>query len=187
DAGRTARALALHAPYHEAVGRALDAAGTPRQAPVLVAVHSFTPRLHGSERPWHIGVLWDKDPRLPLRLLAALRVRRDVVVGDNEPYSGRHPADFTIDHHAEPRGIAHVGIEIRQDMIRDPEGQARWAGIVGDALAGVLGDPALYRPAAPAEGAGAARRGAAPPGPGPHGGAEAAAAAPAAARSAGQT
>src|SRR5690606_33907776 len=120
-ASKAARADALYWPYHDAVDRALDAATTDDARPVMIAVHSFTPRLHGIERPWHVGVLWDKDPRLPVKLLAALRRHPDIVAGDNEPYSGRHPADFTIDHHAEPRGIAHASIEIRQDMIRDED------------------------------------------------------------------
>jgi predicted N-formylglutamate amidohydrolase len=66
------------------------------------------------------------------------------VVGDNEPYSGRHSADYSIDHHAEARGLAHAGIEIRQDLIEDEPGQARWARIVGDALQSVLDDRRLY-------------------------------------------
>jgi predicted N-formylglutamate amidohydrolase len=148
-AGKAQRTRELYAPYHAAVGRVLDAATTPDEAPVLLAIHSFTPRQSGIERPWHVGVLWDKDPRLPLRLLAKLRHDRDVVVGDNEPYSGRHPADYTIDHHAEGRGIAHVGIEIRQDLIRDDAGQARWAERLADALRDVLDDSAMYRHAAP--------------------------------------
>jgi predicted N-formylglutamate amidohydrolase len=146
DAAKAARAAALYWPYHDAVDRVLDEATTDDARPVMIAVHSFTPRQHGIERPWHVGVLWDKDPRLPLRLLAALRGHADIVAGDNEPYSGRHPADFTIDHHAEPRGIAHLSIEIRQDLIRDDAGQMRWAERLADVLDGVLDDPALYRP-----------------------------------------
>jgi predicted N-formylglutamate amidohydrolase len=122
-----------------------DADPAEDSAPVLIAIHSFTPRMHGVARPWHIGVLWDKDPRLAVPLLAALRARAGVLAGDNEPYSGRHPADYTIDHHAEPRGIAHASIEIRQDLIRDEAGQREWAERLAAALAPVLEDDALYR------------------------------------------
>lgn len=146
-AAKAARAEAFYWPYHDAVARALDEATAPDATPVMIAVHSFTPRLHGIERPWHVGVLWDKDPRLPLKLLAALRAHPDIVAGDNEPYSGRHPADFTIDHHAEPRGIAHLSLEIRQDLIRDEPGQLRWAERIAEVLEEVLKDGALYRPA----------------------------------------
>ena len=89
-------------------------------------------------------MLWDTDPRLPLPLMRALRAGRDIVVADNEPYSGRHPADFTIDHHAEPLGIAHTGIEIRQDLVRDEIGQERWASRLADALRPLLEQDALY-------------------------------------------
>jgi predicted N-formylglutamate amidohydrolase len=142
-AAKAARAQALYAPYHDAIDRAL-AAMMQEGAPVMVAVHSFTPRLHGIERPWHLGVLWDKDPRLPLRLMAKLRRHDDIVVGDNEPYSGRHPADYTIDTHAERLGIAHTGIEIRQDLIRDASGQLRWAERLADVLQDLLDDDSLY-------------------------------------------
>lgn len=141
------RAASLYRPYHEAVRRLIDAKTSADRAPVLVAIHSFTPRQHGVARPWHIGVLWDKDPRLPIALLQALRAQRGTVVADNEPYSGRHEADYTIDHHAELQGLAHASVEIRQDLIRDEPGQARWAERLGDALAAVLDSRQLYDPA----------------------------------------
>jgi predicted N-formylglutamate amidohydrolase len=66
------------------------------------------------------------------------------VIGDNEPYSGRHPADYTIDHHAESRGIPHVSIEVRQDLISDADGVEHWALVLHDALRETLADPGLY-------------------------------------------
>lgn len=143
---KAARAEALYTPYHDAIDDLIDARATAERSPVFIAIHSFTPRQHGMDRPWHIGVLWDKDPRLPVRLLHALRRQPGLVVADNEPYSGRHPADYTIDHHAEPRGLAHASIEIRQDLIRDEAGQARWAERLAEALGAVLDDGALYDP-----------------------------------------
>jgi predicted N-formylglutamate amidohydrolase len=144
EAMHAARIDALFRPYHDAVRAAIDLhiAGTRR--PVLVSIHSFTPRQHGVARPWQVGVLWDRDPRLAVPLMSALRAGGDIVVGDNEPYSGRHPADFTIDHHAEPLGLAHASIEIRQDLIADAHGQRRWAERIGEALETVLADEMLY-------------------------------------------
>lgn len=145
DAARKAqRAREIFEPYHTTVRRILTAASTAGLAPVLIAMHSFTPRLHGVARPWHVGVLWDQDPRLALPLLETLRRERGLAVGDNEPYSGRHPADFTMDHHAEALRIAHVSIEVRQDLVRDERGQAEWAERLTEALRHVLADPALY-------------------------------------------
>jgi predicted N-formylglutamate amidohydrolase len=146
DAARELRRRALYEPYHGAIASLLDALTTKTANPAFIGIHSFTPRFHGTERPWRVGVLWDSDPRLPVPLLAALRARGGFVVGDNEPYSGRHRADYSVDHHAERRGLAHVGIEIRQDSIADPAGQDRWAGIVGDALAEVLADESCFDP-----------------------------------------
>jgi len=142
---RAHRAKAIFKPYHEALRRLTHSFSSTGQRPVMIGIHSFTPYLYGLFRPWEIGVLWDKDARLPLPLMAALRAA-GIRVGDNVPYSGRHPADFTIDHHAEPEGLAHVGIEIRQDLISDPEGQRRWAAKMAEVLDLVLTREDLYRP-----------------------------------------
>jgi predicted N-formylglutamate amidohydrolase len=138
------RRRALFDPYHAAIEAAIAAATTGERVPACLGIHSFTPRFHGTRRPWHVGVLWDADPRIALPLMARLRAA-GFVVGDNEPYSGRHPADYSIDTHAEARGLAHAGIEIRQDLIADAPGQERCARILGDALAPILADRALYR------------------------------------------
>lgn len=142
---KSRRARALYKPYHEAIRALVHRKTRGDTVPVFIAVHSFTPHMNGFDRPWHVGVLWDKDPRLALPLMAALRADRSIVVGDNEPYSGRHPADFTIDHHAEATGLAHTGIELRQDLLATEEGRDQWAARLGDALEAILEDPSLYR------------------------------------------
>lgn len=141
---RGARARDVYHPYHRTIRQRIDVGTNAEQTPVFIAIHSFTPRANGVERPCHVGVLWDRDPRLPLPLMRALREDPDIVVADNEPYSGRHPADFTIDHHAEPLGLAHAGIEIRQDLVRDDVGQEQWAARLADALRPVLEQEAVY-------------------------------------------
>lgn len=142
---RAQRMAALYAPYHTAVSRAVGSLTTADRAPVMIGIHSFTPRQHGLDRPWDIGVLWDADARLALPLMANLRSGGDLCVGDNMPYSGRHPADFTIDHHAESLGLACAGIEIRQDLVAGPGGQAVWSDRLARALEAVLADDGLYR------------------------------------------
>jgi predicted N-formylglutamate amidohydrolase len=145
---RAARIDALYRPYHAAIEAELAALEGPGILPALVAVHSFTPVMGGKARPWHAGVLWDRDPRLALPLLDALRRDPGLVIGDNEPYSGRHPAGFTIDHHAEPRGRAHLSVELRQDLVDSPAGAAQWAERLSVALAPILAQAALYDPVA---------------------------------------
>jgi len=133
-ADRIARAAALYDPYHAEIDRLVQSMSSAAHGPVFVAIHSFTPSYCRTKRHWDVGVLWDKDPRLAIPMLEYLRSIDGLVVGDNEPYSGRHPADYSIDYHAEPRGIAHVGIEIRQDLLADRSGRERWGEILGHAL-----------------------------------------------------
>ena len=146
-AGRGARAREIFEPYHAALAAELDAAAAtfgPDVAPALVAIHSFTDVFGGRARPWHCGILWDRDPRLAVPLLAALRGEPGLVVGDNEPYSGRHPADYTVDHHGERLGRPHVCIEVRQDLLADDAGIDAWGERLARHLAPLLSDPALY-------------------------------------------
>jgi predicted N-formylglutamate amidohydrolase len=142
---RKARVDELFAPYHRAIDERLSAWLDGERVPALIAIHSFTPVLRGQCRPWHCGVLWDRDPRVPVPLLAALRRAADLLVGDNEPYSGRDLADYTIDVHAERRGWPHVCIEVRQDLLGDALGIERWADLLARSLAPILEDAALYR------------------------------------------
>jgi predicted N-formylglutamate amidohydrolase len=146
EAEKHTRIEALFDPYHAEIDRQIETLARPGQRPAFLAIHSFTPHFHRLRRPWHVGILWDKDPRLAVPMLQYLRGLAGVCVGDNEPYSGRHPADYSIDHHAEPRGLAHVGIEIRQDLIRDEQGQTLWAGHIGDALDFALRHCAAFEP-----------------------------------------
>ena len=143
-AERERRAETLYWPYHHAVRDELTRLEAAAKAPALIAIHSFTPTLNGAPRPWHVGVLWDKDPRIPVPMMDALRQVTGITVGDNEPYSGRHPADFTVDHHAEAEGLPHVSIEVRQDLITTDEGVAHWAEVLADVLLPILDDSSLY-------------------------------------------
>ena len=73
-------------------------------------------------------MLYDRDPRLAQRCCdAAARGAGDLVVGDNEPYAVSDATDYTIPVHAERRGLPHVEIEIRQDLIAEAPGQILWA------------------------------------------------------------
>ncbi|MCP3999707.1 MAG: N-formylglutamate amidohydrolase [Gammaproteobacteria bacterium] len=141
---REARANAFYWPYHHAVRDALRNLEQLVAAPALLAIHSFTPQMNGSLRPWHLGALWDKDDRMALPFIRHFRETTNVVVGDNEPYSGRHPADFTLDHHAEAEGLPHLGIEIRQDLIDSDTGAKYWAAILANALKPILEDNTLF-------------------------------------------
>jgi predicted N-formylglutamate amidohydrolase len=126
-----------YAPYHGEISRLIGLALAAGHPPVIVSIHSFTDVWRGSKRPWHCGVLWDKDPRLAGILLRGFKREQSLVVGDNEPYSGRLKGDCLWQHGTQ-RGLAHAIIEVRQDLIADEKGQREWgariAAIVKDAL-----------------------------------------------------
>ncbi len=140
-AARQQRFDAIFVPYHDAIDRRLAAiAGMP----ALISVHSFTPAMQGFARPWHAGILWDDDPRIAAPLLAALGAEAEIVVGDNLPYSAREPRGYTVSHHAHARGLPHVAIELRQDLVADDAGVRGWAERLARVLKPILARPDLY-------------------------------------------
>lgn len=122
-AGHEARLERLYRPYHAALEQWLDEA-PPK---LILSLHSFTPQLESSRdlRPWQCGVLYNRDERAARIALPLLEAQR-LVVGDQQPYSGKL-LNTTMNRHAEARGIPYFGIEIRQDQIADPAGHALWA------------------------------------------------------------
>ncbi|HEX4508229.1 MAG TPA: N-formylglutamate amidohydrolase [Alphaproteobacteria bacterium] len=127
QAEREQRIAEIYRPYHDRIAAELDrrqAAGIPT---LLVAIHSFTPVYRGVARPWHCGMLYNRDPRLADAMMALLRAEGGLVVGDNQPYAVSDESDYTIPVHAEKRGLPYGEIEIRQDLIADEAGQAEWA------------------------------------------------------------
>ncbi len=128
------RASALYWPYHVAIDDQIERLRKAGPLPALISIHSFTPVLNGESREWQMGVLWDHDEKTRAIFLEGLR-SAGYHVGDNEPYSGKAPQDFTIDTHAETIGLPHVGIEIRQDLVDDDEGVAEVAAVMRDVIA----------------------------------------------------
>jgi predicted N-formylglutamate amidohydrolase len=143
---RKQRIECFYTPYRTAINDMLGGYKAKRIVPAFISIHTFTPEMAGFSRPWHAGILWDKDPRIPVALIKNLRKHAGGFhIGDNEPYSGKELSDYTIDHHAEAAGLPHVSIEVRQDLVTTEEGAERWAGILADALHDILADPDLYR------------------------------------------
>lgn len=136
------RIQALFDPYHEAIGHSMAHLWKRGPAPVLFSVHSFTPHFEDQERPWDVGILWKRDPRLAVPLMERLRAR-GLTVGDNEPYSALEMA-YTIDAHAGAAGLATCVIEIRQDQVSDQSGIDHWAQILKEDLASISKDPNLF-------------------------------------------
>jgi predicted N-formylglutamate amidohydrolase len=128
-----ARASAIFHPYHDRIEAELERRVKVGQRTIFIAMHSFTPRFKGFDRPWHVGVLYNRDRRLAHPLLDLLR-REGLEVGDNQPYFVSDDTDYAIPRYGEGRGNLCIELEIRQDLITEEPQQARW----GDLLARVL-------------------------------------------------
>lgn len=136
DHERRQRFVEIHQSFHAELAQFLDrraAAGSPT---ILVAVHSFTPRLmRGPERPWKLGVLWNRDRSFAERFLSVFQARHPTVPSaHNQPYVVDDKSDYTIPVHGEARGLPHLLLEIRNDLIGDADGQRAWASLIADVL-----------------------------------------------------
>ncbi len=127
EADRRARADEVYWPYHQTITEALDARARAGQPTVVIAMHSFTPRYRGVDRPWHLGLLYNRDRRVADALRTPLADHGDLVVGDNEPYAIGDESDYTIPVHGEQRGLLHLEFEVRQDLISHDAGVTEWA------------------------------------------------------------
>jgi predicted N-formylglutamate amidohydrolase len=143
------RANSIYWPYHNAIDEQIKRLGASGPKPVFVSVHSFTPVLNGISRAVQMGVLWDKDPDVAQIFMEGFR-EADYLTGDNEPYSGKAPQDFTIDHHAEEIGLPHVGIEVRQDLIDDIAGVEQVAPVMHKIIESIPERIGLYQDKIPA-------------------------------------
>ena len=128
-----ARRAEIFAPYHDALHALLEQRQLDRRQTLLIAVHSFTPTYLNVSRPWSVGLMYRNDARLAKVLLPLLRKDKRMEVGDNQPY-GIEDADYGLPNYGESRGLPHIGIEIRHDLIADEAGQKTWAGRLASLL-----------------------------------------------------
>lgn len=128
DADVAMRWSEIHAPYHSAVAKALP------QARALLSVHSYIPRRNADAgiRPWPIGLLWRQSNPLAERLAKTL-AEHVSPLGLNQPYEIEDDGDYTIPVHAEPRGLPHVLIEVRNDQLASSDAIDRIASLLAHA------------------------------------------------------
>ncbi len=122
-------------PYHAHIAAQIAA----QKPTLLISLHSFTPQLEtrpDEARPWEVGILYNQDDRAARQAIPALEAA-DVIVGDQQPYSGKL-LNATMNRHGERNGIAYLGIEMRQDLIGDAAGVARWCGVLAPVIAGLI-------------------------------------------------
>ena len=123
----SARRREIWEPYHEHLRVLLDERAVAGKRTILIFQHSMTDVFMGVRREMQAAVICGQDRRFAERLLEALRSQPGLIVGDNEPYSGKDQISYSMPHHAESRGLPHAEVEIRQDLIQRPEGVAEWA------------------------------------------------------------
>jgi predicted N-formylglutamate amidohydrolase len=82
----------------------------------------------------HAAILYNRDRRFAGLVLDELRRESGLVIADNEPYFVSDETDYTVPRHGEARGLPHVEIEVRQDLVADEAGQAEWAERISRAL-----------------------------------------------------
>lgn len=132
-------------PYHNAISDLIknyrEQSGYPRNIPVIFSIHTFTPLISSQkeiQRPWHAGVLWNRDPRISIPLISLLKsYSNKFIIGNNEPYSGREYY-YSLDFHAGKLGLPHCAIEVRQDLVDTSIGVEYWAKIIASSLLDIL-------------------------------------------------
>jgi predicted N-formylglutamate amidohydrolase len=134
EADIAARRVEIFDPYHNHVRALLDERAAAGRSTILVAQHTMTNIYHGVRREMHAAVLYNRDRRFAGLVLERLRREKELLVADNEPYFVSDATDYTIPRHGEARGLPHVEIEIRQDLVSDEAGQTEWAHRITRAL-----------------------------------------------------
>ncbi|MDP2205747.1 MAG: N-formylglutamate amidohydrolase [Alphaproteobacteria bacterium] len=135
-------------PYHRALAAQIKGYRKKGIVPLVVSLHSFTPEMDGYKRPWHIGVLWNKEETIARRLVEELQARNPkIIVGENEPYTLKQAnlTKNTIKTHAEDAGLPYVIVEFRQDLVATKRDALKWGRIFLEALAPILLDPSIYQ------------------------------------------
>jgi predicted N-formylglutamate amidohydrolase len=125
DAADRERRLIAWTAFHAACDREVGSV----DAPVALAMHTFTPLYEGTPRAVEVGVLFDEETALADGLTEVLRAA-GFRVEQNEPYSGKGGLMYSIERHARRHGRRPVELEIRQDLAVLPEMRARVVGAV---------------------------------------------------------
>ena len=124
---RADRLKLYYHPYHDKIASCLRTA----RPSLILSLHSFTQQLTSKPnemRPWEIGILYNEDDRMA-RLAIPMLQNFGLNVGDQLPYSGKL-LNATMNRHAEANKIPYLGVEMRQDLVTNSQGQARFADIL---------------------------------------------------------
>ncbi|WND01849.1 N-formylglutamate amidohydrolase [Temperatibacter marinus] len=131
------RVEAYYTPFHQVIEECIAHRLKRGRTPLIIGMHSFTDRMAGFQRPWQIGFLWNKDPRLAQAMIGMLERETTLTIGDNEPYSGKD-LYYTMQRHGADNGLAQTTIEIRQDLAKNEKQCTEWAALLCDVLEELL-------------------------------------------------
>ena len=134
DEQKLVRRREIFDPYHQRIRELLDARAAAGRPTILVAQHSMTDIYQGARREMHAAIIYIRDRRFAGLMLERLRRDASLYIADNEPYFVSDATDYTVPRHGEARGLAHVEIEVRQDLVGHAAGQAEWAERISRAL-----------------------------------------------------
>lgn len=138
----SARKAAYYHPFHDACERLVFEHIEAGIVPLVMGVHSFTPTMNGEDRVWHVGFLWNEDPRLAQAMIGLLERETDLIIGDNLPYSGKD-LYHTMQRHGADHGLPQTTLEIRQDLIDEQGKVDQWAALMADMLDECMSRPDL--------------------------------------------
>ncbi len=124
-------------PYHDKIEDTIISLLNKNIVPILISIHSFTRKFRDKIRPWEISILWDTDNRISTPLIEVLENDNKYVIGNNQPYKGYLRGD-TLFTHATSRGLPHVLIEVRNDLISEESGQEIIANYLTEKLNNVI-------------------------------------------------
>jgi predicted N-formylglutamate amidohydrolase len=121
---KAARIRDIYRPFMRKLDDVIDARTCRGQQTIAVSIHSFTKTYFGKERAVEVGLLVDRDPWLGERLAHSFP---EFVTRLNEPYGPADGVMHLMNQIAAPRGLNHLMLEIRNDLIAHKGQQQEWA------------------------------------------------------------
>ena len=144
-AARADRIALFHAPFHDLLDQVIESRLARGLETILIAIHTFTPRMSGLDRPWHAGLMHGQSEQLARAVYEHLTAGNPLLhIGWNEPYAAVNGLNYTLERHGDVRGLANVLIEIRSDEVLLPRDVTRWANLLSQSLLNEVGAPASH-------------------------------------------
>lgn len=134
DNDRELRRQVGWAPLEQAIAN-----GVPGRK-ALVSIHSFTPVMGGVRRNVDIGILWRESSPFVSAILQTIQGKghaAGLTIGDNEPYDWRQAIGYTLNRHGLQQGLPSIYLEVRNDLLSEPDRLDQVSQILEDSLSKV--------------------------------------------------